>query len=110
MTKMSHYLGTVLGQSETGGAEWRLVQVAESLLWLVPFVPKSQQAIPPRLRISPTTLTCPYCKAKRGNDCGHASRGLTALHSERIEMAALADKIGALRTRAEKRRRTNGAR
>jgi hypothetical protein len=73
-------------------------------------MPKAQQAIPLRLRIRPTTLTCPYCKAKRGNDCGYTSRGRTSLHIERIEMAALADQIGALRTRAEKRCRTNGSR
>jgi hypothetical protein len=71
---------------------------------------KAQQVIPPRLRVSPTSLTCPYCKAKRGKDCGYTPGGLTVLHIERIEMAALAEKIGALRTRAEKRRRTKGGR
>jgi hypothetical protein len=70
-------------------------------------MPKTKQAIPPRLRISLTTLTCPYCKAKRGIDCGYTSRDQVTLHIERIAMATLADKIGALRTRAEKRRRAN---
>jgi hypothetical protein len=73
-------------------------------------MPKTKQAIRPRLRVSPSTLTCSYCKAKRGNDCGDTLRRQAAVHLERIEMAKLSDKIGALRTRAEKRRRANGGR
>ncbi len=68
--------------------------------------------IPPRLPVSPLSLTCPYCKAKRGEDCGESSNGLGATHLERILMAALADQVGALRSRAEKRARRaqgNGA-
>jgi hypothetical protein len=60
---------------------------------------------PPRLRISPLSLTCPYCKAKRGVGCGEDTNVISTNHVERIEMAALADKVGALRTRAEKRAR-----
>jgi hypothetical protein len=66
--------------------------------------------LPPRLPLSPFSLTCPYCKAKRGQPCEDTSMGQPSTHLERIQMAALADKMGNLRTRAEKRaRRVNGA-
>jgi hypothetical protein len=66
--------------------------------------------LPPRLPLSPFSLTCPYCKAKRGRECEDNSGSQPSTHVERIQMAAaLADKMGTLRTRAEKRaRRTNG--
>jgi hypothetical protein len=62
-------------------------------------------ALPPRLPLSPFSLTCPYCKAKRGQECEDSSNGLAVTHLERIQMAGLADKMGTLRTRAEKRAR-----
>jgi hypothetical protein len=68
--------------------------------------------LPPRLPLSPFSLTCPYCKAKRGRECVDNSNGQPSTHAERIQMAALADKMGNLRTRAEKRARRisgNGA-
>jgi hypothetical protein len=68
---------------------------------------------PPRLPLSPFSLTCPYCKAKRGQECEDNSSGQPSTHLERVQMAALADKMGNLRTRAEKRARHgngNGAR
>jgi len=65
--------------------------------------------VPPRLPLSPFSLTCPYCKAKRGQECEDSSNGQPSTHLERVQMAALADKMGNLRTRAEKRaRRANG--
>jgi hypothetical protein len=65
--------------------------------------------LPPRLPLSPFSLTCPYCKAKRGQECEDNSSVQPSTHSERMKMAALADKMGNLRTRAEKRaRRSNG--
>jgi hypothetical protein len=67
--------------------------------------------LPPRLALSPFSLTCPYCKAKRGQECEDDLGGLPSTHLERIQMAGLADKMGNLRTRAEKRaRRANGER
>jgi hypothetical protein len=64
--------------------------------------------VPPRLPLSPFSLTCPYCKAKRGQECEDNS-SQPSTHLERVQMAALADKMGNLRTRAEKRaRRANG--
>lgn len=70
-----------------------------------------RKTIPPRLPVSPLSLTCPYCKAERGTDCA-GSNGISVTHVERIQMAGLADKVGRLRTRAEKRARRaaeNGA-
>jgi hypothetical protein len=65
--------------------------------------------LPPRLPLSPFSLTCPYCKAKRGQECEDTSGAQPGTHVERIQMAALADKMGDLRTRAEKRaRHANG--
>lgn len=58
-----------------------------------------------RLPLSPSSLTCPYCKAKRGKECEDDFGGLPSTHLERIQMAALADKMGNLRTRAEKHAR-----
>jgi hypothetical protein len=64
---------------------------------------------PPRLPLSPFSLTCPYCKAKRGRECEDGSSAQPSTHLERIQMAGLADKMGNLRTRAEKRAgRSNG--
>lgn len=68
--------------------------------------------LPTRLPLSPFSLTCPYCKAKRGQECEDGASGQPSTHWERIQMAALADKMGNLRTRAEKRARSangNGA-
>jgi hypothetical protein len=59
---------------------------------------------PKRLPLNPLTLTCPFCRAKRGQDCELSPSGLPVVHVERIEMAALADQMGVLRTKAEKRR------
>jgi hypothetical protein len=68
-----------------------------------------QTPLPPRLPLSPFSLTCPYCKAKRGRECEGNSSAQPSTHLERLQMAALADKMGNLRTRAEKRsRRANG--
>lgn len=61
--------------------------------------------VPPRLALNPFSLTCPYCKAKRGQECEDDLAGLPGTHLERIQMAGLADKMGNLRTRAEKRAR-----
>lgn len=58
-----------------------------------------------RLPVSPLSLTCPYCKAKRGKACTKSRGGLEAVHVERIEMAALADKMGELREKATRRRK-----
>jgi hypothetical protein len=65
--------------------------------------------LPPRLPLSPFSLTCPCCKAKRGQECEDNSSVQPSSHLERMQMAALADKMASLRTRAEKRaRRSNG--
>lgn len=73
-------------------------------------MPKTiETSLPPRLALSPFSLTCPYCKAKRGQECKDDFAGLPSTHVERIRMAGLADRMGNLRTRAEKRaRRANG--
>ena len=54
-------------------------------------------AIPERLPIGPMSLTCPHCKSKRGKDCTTTAGGFSAIHLERIEMAALADKMAVVR-------------
>jgi hypothetical protein len=64
------------------------------------------EQIPERLPISPMSLTCPYCKSPRGEDCTTRAGTFSAIHVERIKMAALADKMGKLRDGAERRRRT----
>jgi hypothetical protein len=65
----------------------------------------ADEQIRERLPISPISLTCPYCKAPRGQDCTTSGGRFSVIHIERIKMAALADKMGALRNRAERRRR-----
>jgi hypothetical protein len=62
--------------------------------------------IPPRFRLSPLSLSCPYCKARRGQRCrenGESSASEAESHLERVQMASLADRMGALRSRAERR-------
>jgi hypothetical protein len=46
----------------------------------------------PVLSVSPMSLVCPFCKAKRGQDCGTTSGGLAAVHVQRIKVAALINK------------------
>jgi hypothetical protein len=58
----------------------------------------------PRLPVSPMSLVCPHCNSKRGQDCTTTKVGFSAIHIERIQLAAFADEIGALRDRARLRR------
>jgi hypothetical protein len=63
-----------------------------------------------RFRLSPLSLSCPYCKAKRGQRCSEDGGALSNSHEERSQMASLADRMGALRSRAERRaHRSNGS-
>jgi len=41
-----------------------------------------RRATPKRLPISPISLTCPRCKAKRGQDCMTTSGGFVAVQIE----------------------------
>ena len=59
----------------------------------------------PRLAVSPISLVCPLCEAERGEECKTSAGKFIAIHVERIEMAALYDKIGKLRYQSAKRRR-----
>ncbi len=43
------------------------------------------------LPISPLTLVCPYCGAKKGEDCATPKGGFAVLHTLRIKAAALLD-------------------
>jgi hypothetical protein len=94
------------------GVCWRFIPPAGFVNMQLQHMPKTiKLPLPPRLRLSPFSLTCPYCKAKRGQECEDNSNGEPSTHQERIQMAALADRMGDLRTRAEKRaRRANGNR
>lgn len=56
-----------------------------------------------RLPVSPISLVCPLCKAKRGRDCTTSKGKLSVVHVERIAMAVLLGKIGALKDKSKKR-------
>jgi len=95
---------------EPAGVCWRFIPFAGFVnLQLQDMLKTIKLPLPTRMPLSPFSLTCPYCKAKRGQECEDNSGGQPSTHLERIQMAALADKMGNLRTRAEKRaRRANG--
>jgi hypothetical protein len=44
------------------------------------------------LLTSPISLVCPFCGAKRGEDCATSSGGLATVHVQRIAVAALINK------------------
>ncbi len=52
------------------------------------------------LRISPLTLLCPYCGAKKGHDCATSKGGFAVLHVLRVKAAALLDVRAAARKRS----------
>jgi len=62
-----------------------------------------KKAAIPRLHVTPLSLVCPLCKAKRGKACSTANGGLSVVHVQRIAMAALADKMPVLRKKSPKR-------
>jgi hypothetical protein len=53
---------------------------------------KPKIKIPDELTTSPITILCPFCGAKPDIDCETTSGGLSAVHIQRIEAAALIDK------------------
>jgi hypothetical protein len=61
-----------------------------------------RRAVPKRLPISPLSLTCPRCNAKRNQDCMTTSGGFAAIHIERIQMAALGGKVATLRNKTRR--------
>ena len=48
---------------------------------------KRRTEMPP----SPMSLTCPFCKAKPGEDCATGAGGFSALHVARIKAAAISE-------------------
>ena len=64
-----------------------------------------KKAAVPRLAVSPISLVCPLCEAERGEECKTSAGKFSAIHVQRIAMAALYDKIGELRDQCAKRRR-----
>ena len=51
----------------------------------------AKNSIPEVLSTSPVSLTCPYCGAKRGEDCETLRGEVALVHVARIEAAANAD-------------------
>lgn len=47
--------------------------------------------IPEILPTSPLTIVCPFCKAKRGQDCETSKGGFAVVHVKRIQAAAARD-------------------
>jgi hypothetical protein len=65
--------------------------------------PMPKKSVIPRLAVTPLSLVCPLCKAKRGRDCTISKGGPSVVHVQRIAMAALLDKMGVLRAKSAKR-------